>query len=142
MIYEARFKNNKDTEAYLSYKHNVLFNPPSFKRKKVKDEVKLPVVNFTESKELITATVLPHNIPEGGKSIIICKSSVPGQLQIDMYSLKDKKLCNLYNGNIKEGFFMISWDGKDPLKAVVYKGDYKIRWTIGTGYREFPVVID
>jgi hypothetical protein len=141
-IYEVRFKNNKDSERYLRYKNTVLANPPGFKRKNVKGEVKIPVVNFTDSKELITATVLPHNIPKDGKSIIICKSWVSGQLQIDLYSLKDKKLCNLYNGDIKEGFFTMTWDGKDPAKKASYKGEYKIRWTIGTGYREFPVKIN
>lgn len=140
-IYEIRFKNNKDSERYLQYKNTVLASPPSFKRNNTKGEVKIPIVNFTESRELITAAVLPHRIPKDEKSIIICKSNVPGQLQIDLYSLKNKKLCNLYNGNIREGFFTMTWDGKDTVKKTTYKGDYKIRWTIGTGYREFPIVI-
>jgi hypothetical protein len=36
---------------------------------------------------------------------------------------------------------MIRWDGKDPSGKVNYTGDYKIRWTTGSGYREFPVTI-
>ena len=57
-------------------------------------------------------------------------------------STDDKKICNLFNGKIGEGIFIITWDGKDPAKKATYKGDYKIRWTIGSGYREFPILIN
>ena len=66
----------------------------------------------------------------------------PGNLQIDLYSTDGKKLTSLYDGNIKEGTFLITWNGKDKTTKTSYKGDFKIRWTIGNGYREFPVVID
>ncbi|MEI6047299.1 MAG: hypothetical protein WCS03_00245 [Bacteroidota bacterium] len=141
-LYELRFKNNQTSTEYIGYKNSVLKNPPSFKRKFVKGEVKVPVVKFTECKDLYMATVLPHIITKNEKSIIICKSWIPGELQIDLYSPDDKKVFNLYNGKITEGIFLITWDGKDPDKKTSYKGDYKIRWTIGNGYREFPVVIN
>lgn len=141
-LYELRFKNDTNSIEYLRYKKSVLVNPPSFKRKYVKGEVIVPKVNFTESKELNLATVLPHLIANEKKSIIICQSWVPGELQIDLYSTDDKKVANLYHGKIDEGLFMITWDGKDPAKKSIYRGDYKIRWTIGTGYREFPIVIN
>ena len=41
----------------------------------------------------------------------------------------------------KEKTFLITWDGKDPEKKETYSGEYKIRWSINGGYREFPVVI-
>jgi hypothetical protein len=141
-LYELRFKNDQKSIEYLRYKNSVLVNPPSFKRKYVNGEVTVPVINFTECKDLNLATVLPHKLAKGGESIIICKSWVPGELQIDMYSVEDKKVCNIYHGKISEGIFMITWDGKDPAKKEIYKGDYKIRWTLGKGYREFPIVID
>ncbi len=75
------------------------------------------------------------------KSIIICKSWIPGKLQIDLYSPGGKQVNNLHKGKIGEGIFIITWDGKDPAKKATYKGDYKIRWTIGEGYREFPIII-
>ncbi|MBK8884224.1 MAG: hypothetical protein IPN67_18235 [Bacteroidales bacterium] len=59
-----------------------------------------------------------------------------------MYSTDNKKICNLFNGKIGEGMFMITWNGKDQEKIAAYKGDYKIRWTIGNGYREFPIMIN
>jgi hypothetical protein len=77
----------------------------------------------------------------GVESIIICKSWIPGELHIDLYSTDDKKICNLFSGKISEGIFMITWNGKDPVHKETFKGDYKVRWTIGKGYREFPVII-
>jgi hypothetical protein len=141
-LYELRFKNDHSSAEYLSYKNSVLINPPGFTRKFAKGEIAVPVVHFTESKELSMATVLPHVITAPERSVIICKSWVPGDLQIDLYSTADHKICNLHHGKIGEGTFLITWDGKDPAKKVTYKGDYRIRWTIGTGYREFPVVIN
>jgi hypothetical protein len=58
-----------------------------------------------------------------------------------VYSIEGKKITNLYQGKINEGIFIIIWDGKDPKEKVTYKGDYRIRWSIGDGYREFPIVI-
>ena len=141
-LYELRFKNDQKSIQYLRYKNTVLSNPPGFTRRYIKDEVVVPVVNFTESKELCLATVLPHIIPKDNKSIIICKSYVPGELQIDVCSNEGKKISNLYRGKIKEGIFIITWDGKDPAKKIIYKGDYRIRWSIAQGYREFPIVIN
>jgi flagellar hook assembly protein FlgD len=101
----------------------------------------VPVVNFTESKELNLATVIPHIIAKEKKSIIICQSWIPGELQIDLYSTGGEKISNLYKGKIEAGKFIMTWDGKDPVRKAIFKGDYKIRWTIGEGYREFPVSI-
>jgi hypothetical protein len=146
-LYELRFKKDEKSSRYIRYKNTVLKNPPSFKRKYAKGEVTVPVVNFTECKDLYCAVVLPHIITKGEKSIIICKSWISGELQIDLYSTDNKKIKNLYRGNI-EGtkeiggkVFITIWDGKDPAKKATYKGDYKIRWTIGNGYREFPITI-
>lgn len=140
-LYAVQFKNGKKSKEWLRYKNTVLVNPPGFKRKFVKGEVTLPKVSFTESKELSLATVLPHVIQKDKKSIIICQSWIPGNLSIDLYAISGEKEVNIYQGKIKEGMFMITWDGKDPTNKKLYKGDYKIRWTIGTGYREFPVSI-
>ncbi len=141
-LYELRFENDKKSIEYLRYKNSVLIDPPGFKRKYAKGEVTVPEVKFTESKELNLATVLPHIITNKKKSIIICQSWIPGELQVDLYSTEGEKVINLYQEKINEGMFTITWDGKDPGNNKTFKGDYKIRWTIGTGYREFPVVIN
>lgn len=140
-IYELRFKGNKESPRYLAFKKTVFANPPSFKRKYVKGEVTVPVVNFTECKDLHLAVVLPSIVPKDGKSIIICKTRKPGDLQIDLYSKDGKKLINLQNKKIDIGLSIMTWDGKDPSNKFTFKGDYKIRWTINGGCREFPITI-
>lgn len=145
-IYEVRFKNDNTSDWYLRYKNTVLLNPPGFKRKFVETRgrasVKVPVVKFTESKDLYCAIVLPYVVLKGGKSIILCKSRKPGELQIDLYSTKGKKINNLYNGKMSGEMFIFTWDGKDPAQKTIFKGDYKIRWTTESGYREFPIEVD
>jgi hypothetical protein len=141
-LYELRFKD-KTSPSYLTYKNTVLKNPPGFDRHHAKGNVKVPVVNFTESKDLYMAAVLPHSIKKGQEAIIICKSWNPGELKIDLYSAKGKKLANLYTGTIaKGGTHIETWDGKDPQTRKPYKGRYKVRWSINDGYREFPVVFN
>jgi hypothetical protein len=140
-LYELELKEGNNSVEQSLYKKTILINPPGFKRKYSKGEIIVPAVNFTECKDLSLATVLPHSITKEKPSVIICKSWIPGELQIDLYSTVGMQLANLYKGKIGEGTFIISWDGKDPSKKTKYKGDYKIRWTIGDGYREFPIVI-
>lgn len=140
-LYELRFREGKRPAERLRYENTVLKNPPGFKRKYAKGKVTVPEMRFTESKELYLATVLPHIITKKEKSVIICKSWTPGTLQVDLYSLTGKKITNLYTGKTGEETFMIRWDGRDPAGKVNYRGDYKIRWTTGSGYREFPVTI-
>jgi hypothetical protein len=142
-LYELRFKGNTESPRFLAYKKTVLANPPSFERKFVKGEVNVPEIRFTESRDLYLATALPSVLPKDGKTILICKSRNPGDLQIDLYS-KDgkKKIVNLKNGSAaKERVFIFTWDGKDPEGKKALKGDYVVRWTINGGYREFPVHI-
>lgn len=140
-LYERRFKKGDSSTARIRYENTVLKHPPGFKRRHVKGKVTVPELNFSASKELYLATVLPHIISKEEKAIIICKSWVPGDLEIDLYAKDGKKIRNLYTGKIGEGTFITTWDGKDPDKKSIYKGTYNIRWTIGNGYREFPVVI-
>ncbi|OFY43010.1 MAG: hypothetical protein A2W90_18705 [Bacteroidetes bacterium GWF2_42_66] len=140
-LYELRFKNNKNSDRYQIYKKEVLVNPPCFKRKYAKSDVPVPVINYTESADLYLAAVLPYTIPLNGQSIIICNSWNAGELAIDLYTNAGAKVCSLYHGKIGKGLFMIKWDGKDPVKKKKYNGDYKIRWTINNGCREFPVNI-
>jgi len=145
-LYEMRFKGRENSDNYIRYKNTVLINPPGFNRKHAiethgSESVKVPEITFTECTDLNCATVLPHNITGKQKSIILCKSLKSGDLKIDLYTTKDKLVTNIYNGKIKDGFFMLEWDGKDPSGNKTLKGDYKIRWTINRGYREYPVVV-
>lgn len=141
-LYELRFKDKNSVE-YLEYKNTTLKNPPSFQRKYAKGTVKVPKVDFTESKDLYMATVLPHNVKKDQDAIIVCKSWTPGELKVDLYSDKGKKLATLFTERIqKEKTVVHAWNGKDPITGKAYKGNYKVRWSIGDGYREFPVVLN
>ena len=123
-------------------------NPPSFKRKYVMGEVAVPKTEFTECRDLNLAVVIPHIIEKGKESVIISKSWKSGELEIALYSKGgEKKIKTLYKGPIEgssehtTGVFLITWDGKDPDKKEIYKGDYRIRWTLRDGYREYPIII-
>jgi hypothetical protein len=141
-LYELRFKGDKSSNAYIKYKNTVLVDPPGFKRKYVKGKVTVPKVDFSECRYIYMAAVLPHLIANGEKSVIICKSRKPDTLKIDVYSKDGKQLLNLYDGKIGDGFYTTTWDGKDPANKLTFKGDYKIRWTTGNGYREYPIVVN
>jgi flagellar hook assembly protein FlgD len=120
----------------------VLTNPPGFRRKFAKGDVKVPEIEFTDSKELYMATVLPYQITKGEQAIIVCKSTAPGELTVDLYSKQGKKLETLFTGGIdKNRTVVLTWDGKSSANKKTYKGEYTIRWTIGGGYREFPLVL-
>lgn len=140
-LYELRF-NDKDSERYLQYKNTVLANPPGFKRKFVKGNVKVPEIKFSNSEELYLATVLPHEVDKDEEAIIVCKSTEPGELNIDLYSHDGKKLENLFTRKIDKNRTVVhTWDGKSGASQKRYQGKYIIRWSIGDGYREFPVVL-
>jgi hypothetical protein len=138
----VQMKKADNPQRYERFVERMKENAPGFKRKYAKT-VKVKDFNFTECRDLYLATVLPHIVPKDGKSVIICKSWNPGELQVDLYSGTNEKLLNLFTGNVeKERTCVITWDGKDPGKKQTFSGEYKIRWTINGGYREFPVVIN
>jgi len=138
-LYELRFRD-KNSRRYLRYRETVLADPPGFSRKYAGEDVTVPELQFTESRELNLAAVLPH-ILEEGKAIIVCQSWDPGELSIDLLTLANEPVLNLYRGSIEEGVFMITWDGAGPAGGSRLQGRFKVRWSIGTGYREFPIEI-
>lgn len=140
-LYAMRF-NDKDAERYLRFKKTVLAEPPGFGRKFAAGRVTVPDIRLTNSKELYMATVLPHEIDKGEQAIIVCKSNAPGALTIGLYADDGKKLETLLQKNIEQNRTVVYvWDGKSASTKKEYKGQYWIRWSIGDGYREFPVTI-
>ena len=148
-LYQLRFKEDAAMPVErLYYENVVLKEPPGFKRRNAKDMVIVKYFDFTECRDINMAAVMPSVITRGEESVIINKSLESGQLEIALYSKDGKdKIISLHKGNIKggygghEGIFYIKWDGTDPDKKEAYKGDYRIRWTLGDGYREYPVII-
>jgi len=141
-LYAARF-NEEDLQsaAYLRFTNGVAKNPPSFNRKYAKEPVKVPVVNFSDSKDIRMAVVIPGIIKKGDKFIVANSSwKSDDEMEVSLYSADGKeKLASLLKSEKQMNIF--EWDGKDPVKKNQYKGDYRIRWTLGQGYREFPVTI-
>jgi 5-hydroxyisourate hydrolase-like protein (transthyretin family) len=141
-LYEVRFKNGQHLQEKIRYEKTIKLNLPSFKRKFADKAYSIPEFKPGNSRELYLATVLPHRLQKDTNAIIICKTYEPGYLQIDLYSMDGKKLQGLYTGKIKEGTFITTWDGrlKDKNERMK-KGKYYVRWSIGDGYRQFPVEI-
>jgi hypothetical protein len=143
-------KTAMDSVLACDYFANVIAKtPPGFARRHVKGEVKLPELPVSQCRSLTAATVMPHIVKTGKPSIVLCKSRVTQDLEIAVYSAdgKEKKLT-LYKDEVKggvdgmAGIFCIEWDSKDPTgKAALPKGEYRMRWTVPDGYREFPVSI-
>jgi hypothetical protein len=141
-LYEQEFKGDHSSREYLLYRKTVLSDPPGFKRKFAEGDVSIPDVKFTESRELCMVAVLPHSVRKNSGSIIICKTLAAGELSIDLLTSDGVAKMNLYRGKTETGTFLVNWKGKDQEGKDLPAGSYKIRWTLGTGYREFPVIIE
>ena len=147
-IYAVQIKN--DQQRLKRFKKWSRENQPSFKRKYAEPNVTMPEIEFTGCSNISMAAVLPHIIEKGKKSAIVCKSLESGELDITLYSEDGKeKIKTLYKDSVKgykgigskDGICLITWDGTNPGKKDSYEGNYRIRWTLGNEYREFPVVI-
>jgi hypothetical protein len=141
-LYAVRFDDNDiNSPAFLRYQNMIARNPPSFKRKYPKGPVKLPEVNFSDSKDIRMAVVIPSIIKKGEKFIIANTSwESDEETEVALYSENGKKkLATLHKSKSQQN--IIEWDGTDPQNKEQYKGDYRIRWTLGNGYREYPITI-
>jgi hypothetical protein len=120
--------------------------PVSFTRKYVKKHnlpVKVKDVPLNTSREIKIATVIPYIITPGTKAVLFSKFDTPEKhlLQIALYDRAGKnKLRVLADTTVTGdpdgllGFHMLQWDGIDPEKKEVFKGNYLVRWTTHDGY--------
>jgi hypothetical protein len=146
-------KTDLDSVLAVDYFNNVTAKtPPSFARRYVKGDVKLPELAVSQCRSLTAATVLPHIVKKGTQSIVLCKARITEDLEVAVYSAdgKEKKLT-LYKGEVNggidgmAGIHILQWDSAAVNRAtpqpVLPPGDYRMRWTVPDGYRESPVVI-
>ena len=126
-----------------------LKRPAGFERRHVEGEVMPPERPVSECRSLTVAAVMPSVVKAGTKSIVLCKARVPVELEVAVYSAdgKEKKLV-LHKGPVPggtdgmAGIFILQWDGSDPAgKVTLDKGDYRLRWTVPDGHREFAVTL-
>ena len=142
-LYETRFIDSpKDSPEYLYYYKNIANKPVSFERKYAKRNVKVPMVNFVDCKNIRMAAVVPGVFSKGDKVALVNYSWEPGELEVALYSGNGKdKIREIFKGK-KPTDNLIEWDGTDPEKKINFKGDYRVRWTLGNDYREFPITIN
>ena len=145
LLYETELKSNPaNTLENLFYYRTIANKPVSFERKYIK-EMKIrpsaPVVSFSDCKEIRMAAVVPRVFTKGDRVVLVNYSWNPGELEIALYSADGKdKMLEIFKG-MKPTDNVIEWDGSDPQKKINLKGDYRVRWTLGKEYREFPVTI-
>ena len=150
---EPRSKFGKtDLESVLTvdyFKNVVEKTPVGFARHYVKGEVKLSELAVSQCRSLTVAAVLPHILKKDTKSYVLCKARIPEEVEVAVYSADGKeKKAVLHKGQVQGGLdgmagqLCVEWDGKDPAtKAALPKGEYRMRWTVSDGYREFPVIV-
>ena len=141
-LYETELKNSPaNSLEYLTYYNTIANKPISFKRKYVNGTVKVPIVNFSNCKEIRMAAVVPGIITKGDQVALVNYSWIPGELGITLYSVYGRnKILEIFKG-MKPTDNVIEWDGTDPQKKITLKGDYLVRWTLENEYREFPISI-
>jgi hypothetical protein len=101
-----------------------------FERKYADRQVSALDFPFSESREIKLAAALPSVFKAGEKTILIGSSVVRGDVEVALYSSDGKKKQRVLGHSA-----VMEWDGAG------LKGDYRVRWTFGGGYREFPITI-
>ena len=145
-LYAVQLKdgNNEVAEAY--FKNITCKEPPSFKRKYVTGEVKLPEIPIYPSKDISMAVVIPAHISTGKNETmkIACQVQAKGTVKIALFSA-DGKTAVFEIGSLDakraNDFFSMKWDGKDKA-GKPFKGAYRVRFTMEDSTREWPVKLE
>lgn len=130
-------------EIALEYmKKYILKEPPSFKRKYVTGEVKVPDIPVYPMKDMIIAVSIPDKIKAGDKMKFYAGCIGNGNVKVDLYDETGKKpLGNITSkapaGN---GGFFESWNGIIPDKKL--NGKYMIKISFKDSFKMCPVVIE
>jgi hypothetical protein len=131
-LYEQRLQPGI-SRAY--YENVVRKTPPGFARKFAREPAALPAFPFGESRELNLAAALPSVFKAGEKTILICNSVVPGEIEVALYSSDGKTKEKILRHSNRSEQLIFEWDGANDF------GMHRIRWTFAGGYREFPVTV-
>ncbi|MCS7180564.1 MAG: hypothetical protein NZ891_04355, partial [bacterium] len=123
------------------FQNIVCKEPPSFKRKYIKDDkdVIIPEIPLYNSEDISMAVVIPMIFDNWTK--ISAKLEKDGKLEIYLYSKDGKMVEKIFDENVKAGYKTIRWDGKNKQTGEKYKGEYKIRFVFGNSLREVPIKI-
>jgi hypothetical protein len=129
-----RASRNELGKAY--WENVVLKRPVSFERRYAKEPAALPQFPDGNSLELNLAAAVPAAFEASAGTWLVSHSLAPGGLEIALYSADGKKLKVLHTAAIKGNDNFQIWQWKDAAP-----GRYRVRWTLGTGYREFGVTV-
>jgi hypothetical protein len=149
-LYALRLGGARGASALVekAYYDNVMAaQPPGFRRRHADLPVTVFDYPFGQCRSLTVASVLPSVIKAGTPAVIFCKARIPVDLQIDLYSADGRReVASIHRGKVQGGtdglvgVFFIRWD-PGSMANVRLQGDYRIRWTVADGYREFPITI-
>ena len=149
-LYELQLAGGRGAVAEINrayYQNVTKKRAPSFERHHKDMPVTVYKALPNQAPALTLAAALPYVVEAGKETMLISKSVVDGKLEIALMSADgSKKLTVLHTGEVKggsdghAGVFILPWnlqvDGK-RLEA----GDYRIRWTFGEGYAEYPLTV-
>ena len=148
-IYAAQLKSSKDELEREYFEKITCKDPPSFKRKYVTGEVKLPDIQVYPNTEIVMAVAIPAHISvsKGEKTRLVCKVNVQGPVTVNLLS-EDGKTTLFEIGKIEikpykdmYGVSSIEWDGKDQSGKAL-KGNYRVRFTLNDSTREWRVKLE
>jgi hypothetical protein len=145
-LYECRLKPEGLSHAFY---HNVTAKtPPGYQRKYCKEDPgPVPAVPFSECRDLIMGAALPCVIQRGVPAVLASKALQPGDLEVALYTTEGRAARILHKrkaegaNDLPGGITVLRWDGTDPDGKETFEGDYRIRWTMAEGYREFGITV-
>ncbi len=147
-IYAAQLKKSRN-ELETGYFNKVTCKEsPSFKRKYVAGEVKLPEIQIYPSTEIVMAVAIPSDFSasKGETTRIAVKVNVKGTVKVNLFSADGKtplfEIGTIPISPYKDmyGVSSITWDGKDKTGKPL-EGSYRVRYTLNDSTREWKIKI-
>ncbi len=90
---------------------------------------------------------MPCVIQRGVPAVLASKALQPGDLEVALYTTEGRAARILHKrkaegaNDLPGGITVLRWDGTDPDGKETFEGDYRIRWTMAEGYREFGITV-
>lgn len=114
--------------------------PPSFKRK----YADLPITElhrpFHSNKSFIMAAAMPAMVGRGETTLIACQNRVAGPVKIELRSEDGIQVVKTVREAPQKddgaAVMIVPWSAND-----IKPGNYRIRWSLGDDYREFPITV-
>ena len=148
-IYTAQLKSSRNELEKDYFNKVVCKEAPSYKRKYVTGEVKLPDIPIYPNTEIVMAVAIPSHISvsKGETMRLACKVNVKGPVKAALFS-GDGKTALFEIGAISispykdmYGVSSMKWDGKDKTGKSLY-GDFRVRFTLNDSTKEWKIKLE